>query len=102
MTPEIILLSLSAAAIAFVHTILGPCEPLIPLLMYPAASESLFGVLMMTGVFGVVTVLTMTLAVTLTALGLSAVRFRRFEHYSHAVAGSAVLVCGLSVAFLGL
>jgi len=86
----------------FIIFILGPCEPLIPLLMYPAASESLFGVLMVTGVFGVVTVLTMTLAVTLTALGISAVKFRRFEHYSHAVAGSTVLVCGLSVAFLGL
>jgi sulfite exporter TauE/SafE len=88
--------------VIFIIFVLGPCEPLIPLLMYPAARESLFGVLMVTGVFGVVTVLTMTLAVILATLGLKAVKFRRFEHYSHAVAGSAILVCGLSVAFLGL
>ena len=88
--------------VIFIIFVLGPCEPLIPLLMYPAARESIFGVLMVTCVFGVVTVLTMTLAVILATLGLKAVRFRRFEHYSHAVAGSAILVCGLSVAFLGL
>lgn len=88
--------------VIFIIFVLGPCEPLIPLLMYPAARESSFGVMMVTGIFGVVTILTMTLMVTITALGLKAFKFTRFERYNHAFAGSTILVCGLSVAFLGM
>jgi len=88
--------------IIFIIFVLGPCEPLIPLLMYPAARESLLGVMMVTGVFGMVTVLTMTLAVIIASLGIRAVKLNRFERYSHAVAGSAILVCGISVVFLGI
>ena len=70
--------------------------------MYPAASESLAGVLMVTTIFGVVTILTMTVVVVAAMIGLKAVKLKRFERFSHAIAGSTVLVCGLSVAFLGL
>jgi ABC-type nickel/cobalt efflux system permease component RcnA len=85
----------------FVIFVLGPCEPLIPLLMYPAARESFVGVLMVTGVFGLVTVLTMTLIVAFAVAGLGAVRFNRFERFGHALAGSAILGCGLAIVFLG-
>ena len=75
---------------------------LIPLLMYPAAQESLPGVLLVTTVFGVVTVLTMLAAVWLTLVGLDRLRLPAFERYAHALAGGAVLTCGLAIAFLGL
>jgi len=88
--------------VVFVIFVLGPCEPLIPLLMYPAARESQAGVMIVTLVFGLVTVLSMVLAVSIVLLGLSAVRLRRFERYGHAVAGSAILSCGLGVVFLGM
>jgi nickel/cobalt exporter len=88
--------------IIFVIFILGPCEPLIPLLMYPAANESMLGVLLVTGVFGLVTVMTMTMIVMIVVLGINTVKLSRFERFSHAVAGSTILICGLSVAFLGL
>lgn len=88
--------------VIFVIFVLGPCEPLIPLLMYPAARESLSGVLMVTTVFGVVTVLTMTVTVAIAARGLQWLKLKRLEPYSHALAGSAILACGLAVAFLGL
>ncbi len=86
----------------FLIFVLGPCEPLIPLLMYPAATENAVAVLLVTGVFGLVTVLTMTMMVILVSLGLKTIKLSRFEHYSHAVAGSTILVCGLSVVFLGI
>jgi hypothetical protein len=86
----------------FIIFVLGRCEPLIPLLMYPAARESLLGVVTVTAVFGLVTVATMLLAVYLAVLGLGRVRLKRFERYGHAIAGSAILACGLGVAFLGL
>jgi len=88
--------------IIFVIFILGPCEPLIPLLMYPAAKESMLGVLLVAGVFGLVTLVTMTLAVMVVSLGMNTIKLKRFERFNHAVAGSTILICGLSVAFLGL
>lgn len=92
--------------VIFVIFVLGPCEPLIPLLMYPAARESMLGVIMVTAVFGLVTVATMTGVVVATMLGLDKLkiqtRFSRLAHYSHAAAGGTLLMCGVSVAFLGL
>jgi len=88
--------------IIFIIFVLGPCEPLIPLLMYPAARESTVGVLMVAGVFGVVTVLTMLLTVAVTLKGLEKVRLPALERYSHALAGSTLLACGLAIIFLGL
>lgn len=88
----------------FIFTIfvLGPCEPLIPLLMYPAAKESLAGVLAVTAVFGLVTVATMLLAVAVALHGLQKIRIRPLERYAHAMAGSTLLACGLAIVFLGL
>jgi len=86
----------------FVIFVLGPCEPLIPLLMYPAARESVLGVLMVTTVFGAVTVATMILAVFLAILGLGKLKLKPFERYGHAIAGSAILACGLGIALLGI
>jgi sulfite exporter TauE/SafE len=88
--------------VIFVIFVLGPCEPLIPLLMYPAATESVGGVVAVTAVFGLVTVLTMLLAVTVAVLGLQNLKLKHFERYGHALAGSAILACGLGVAFLGI
>lgn len=88
--------------VIFVIFVLGPCEPLIPLLMYPAARESWVGVLAVTTVFGVVTVLTMLAAVFLSIKGLEKLRIRAFERWAHALAGSAILACGLAIVFLGV
>ncbi|MDP6686047.1 MAG: hypothetical protein QGI05_03745, partial [Candidatus Omnitrophota bacterium] len=41
--------------VLFTIFVLGPCEPLIPLLMYPAAKNSLMALLMVVGIFGLVT-----------------------------------------------
>jgi ABC-type nickel/cobalt efflux system permease component RcnA len=88
--------------VIFVIFVLGPCEPLIPLLMYPAARESTTGVIVVTVVFGLVTVLTMSLAVAIALLGLKTIKISRLEPYGHAVAGSTILACGLAIALLGL
>jgi sulfite exporter TauE/SafE len=87
--------------VIFVIFVLGPCEPLIPLLMYPAARADPAGVFLVTAVFGAITVLTMTFAVAVALLGLQSVKLKRLEPYGHALAGSAILACGLGVALLG-
>lgn len=88
--------------VIFIIFVLGPCEPLIPLLMYPAARESLAGVLAVTMVFGTVTVLTMLGTVAVTLKGLEKLRLRSLERYAHALAGGTVLACGLAIVFLGV
>lgn len=86
----------------FIVFILGPCEPLIPLLMYPAAASSAGAVLLVTLVFGLVTMATMLLAVAGSYAGLQKIRLRGLERYGHAVAGATLTACGASILFLGL
>lgn len=88
--------------LVFVVFILGPCEPLIPLLMYPAATSSPAGVIAVTAVFGVVTVLTMLMAVSVSYLSLRQLQFPGLQRYGHALSGATLSACGASILFLGL
>jgi sulfite exporter TauE/SafE len=88
--------------VLFTIFILGPCEPLIPLLMYPAAKSSLFGLVFVTGIFGGVTILTMLGIVLFSILGINLIPVSRLEKYTHAIAGATVCLCGISIQFLGL
>jgi len=80
----------------------GPCEPLIPLVMYPAARHSPAGVVLVAAAFGLVTIATMLVIITATSWGASFVRLGKLERYSHALAGLMIFISGLSVRFLGL
>ena len=86
----------------FTVFILGPCEPLIPILMYPAANSSVGAVVLVAGVFGVVTIATMLAIVALSAWGVRFVKLGRFERFEHAVAGAMICLSGLAVQLLGL
>ncbi|MGQ9672526.1 MAG: urease accessory protein UreH domain-containing protein [Candidatus Aminicenantales bacterium] len=88
--------------ILFTIFVFGPCEPLIPLIMYPAARHNLFGVVLVTVAFGLTTILTMLILITLASWGLSFLTLGRLEKYVHALAGAMIFVSGLSVQFLGL
>jgi sulfite exporter TauE/SafE len=88
--------------VLFTIFILGPCEPLIPILMYPAAKSSVFGVVMVAGTFGVITILTMLTVVLIASTGLQLVPMGRMERYSHALAGAAIFLSGMAIQFLGL
>jgi nickel/cobalt transporter (NicO) family protein len=88
--------------VLFTIFIFGPCEPLIPLVMFPAARHSLSGVVLVTAAFGLVTIATMLAIISLSSWGMSFVRLGRLERYSHALAGAMIFVSGLAVQFLGL
>ena len=83
--------------ILFVVFLFGPCEPLIPLLMYPAAVGDRWGVILVTVVFGLTTLTTMVAVVVLARLAIGSRGFGRFERYSHALAGLVLLMCGAAV-----
>ncbi len=88
--------------ILFTIFVFGPCEPLIPFLMYPAAKGSLFDLVLVTATFGVVTALTMLATVFLGRAGVNFLPLQNVQRYSHALAGATILACGLAIQFLGL
>ena len=88
--------------VLFIIFVLGPCEPLIPLLMFPAAQSSLAGVALIAGVFGLVTISTMLGIVALAHAGIQRLPLGHLERYAHALAGGTLALSGLAVALLGL
>jgi len=88
--------------VLFTIFVFGPCEPLIPLVMYPAARHSTAGVALVAAAFGVVTIATMLVIITAASWGARFVSLGRLERYSHALAGLMIFVSGLAVQFLGL
>ena len=83
--------------VLFTIFLFGPCEPLIPMLMYPAAKGNMGGVILVTTVFGAVTITTMMAIVALAYVGIGALRFNPLQRYAHALAGFVVLACGAAI-----
>ena len=88
--------------ILFTVFVFGPCEPLIPLVMYPAANHNISGVILVALAFGLVTILTMLTIIAVMSWGVSFVKLGKLERYAHAIAGAMIFISGLSVQFLGL
>jgi sulfite exporter TauE/SafE len=83
--------------ILFTIFVLGPCEPLIPLLMYPAAKSSTAGLVAVTAVFGTATLLTMMAVTGLILTGWKRLPLQALEKYSHAIAGAVIFITGLVI-----
>lgn len=86
----------------FIIFVLGPCEPLIPILMVPASQHSWGGVALVSGVFAAATIATMTVMVLMVAKGLSFLRVSSLERWAHALAGFSLFACGGAIKWLGL
>lgn len=86
----------------FIIFVFGPCESLIPLLMYPASEGSTMGLLMVTLVFSIATIGTMLVIVLGASYGIKMIPMKKLERYTHAIAGATILLCGMSIQFLGL
>ncbi len=88
--------------ILFLIFVFGPCEPLIPILMYPAAENNIAGVITVSVLFSVVTIATMMGVVLAFKLGLSRINLKPVERYSHVIAGAVIFLSGIAIQFLGL
>jgi hypothetical protein len=83
----------------FLIFVFGPSEPLVPLLMVPAARCGPGAVAAVVATFALATVVTMTLSVMLIRYGVAFVPQLRLGRYDHAVAGLVLLACGALVKF---
>jgi ABC-type nickel/cobalt efflux system permease component RcnA len=81
--------------------VLGPCEVLIPMLMYPAAEHGTKGIALVSAVFAVSTIATMLVIVTLLTTGFNKIPFGKLERWTHAIAGATILLSGIAI-LLGL
>lgn len=88
--------------ILFLIFVFGPCEPLIPLVMYPASQHNFHGAVIVSILFSITTITTMMLIVLAFNLGLNKINLKPIEKYSHLIAGAVIFVSGLAILFLGL
>jgi len=87
--------------VLFLIFVFGPCEPLIPLLMYPAASNNFQGAIIVSILFAIITVGTMMLIVLAFNLGLNKINLKPLEKYSHLIAGTMIFISGIAIKFFG-
>jgi nickel/cobalt transporter (NicO) family protein len=88
--------------ILFIIFVFGPCEPLIPILMYPAAQNNIPGAIIVSLLFSAVTIATMMSIVLAFKMGLSKINLKPVEKYSHLIAGAMIFFSGIAIQFLGL
>ena len=88
--------------ILFTIFVLGPCEPLIPVLMYPAMEHGIVSAMLVALIFGFFTIAIMMITVVIMFKGVQHIKFYFIEKYSHAIAGYTIFISGSAVKFLGL
>lgn len=82
--------------VLFLVFVLGPCELLIPLLLYPAAAD-LSHVAIVATAFGLATVATMLVAVLALVQGTRRWSWPWLERHAHPVAGAVTAACGVLI-----
>ncbi len=87
--------------VMFIIFVLGPCEPMIPLLYFPAAKSSWWGMIILITAYTLVTLITMIAMVTAGFFGLGFLHTEKTERYMHALGGFTIFICGVGMVFMG-
>ena len=82
--------------------VLGPCEPLLPMMLYPAAAGSAAQIAAVVAVFTAFTLATMVGTVLLAIAGVDRVGPLPGARFAHVIAGLLVCGCGVAIRFAGL
>ena len=86
--------------ILFAIFVMGPSEPLLPLLFYSGSRHSTMEIFLLISVFAITTVLTMITMVLIGTYGYSFFRTDQIERYVHAIGGAVISACGIGMVFL--
>ena len=87
--------------VMFLIFLLGPCEPMIPLLYFPAAKNSLTGMILLIAVYTICTLTAMLAMVVSGYYGFAFLKTEKLEKYVHALGGITIFVCGAGMVFMG-
>jgi len=85
----------------FAIFILGPCEPLVPL-VFLGYNYGYAGVIAVSVIFSIITIVMMLGQSLLAFMGVQLVKHEFAERYSHAFAGLVITLTGVSVMVLGI
>lgn len=85
----------------FAIIILGPCEPLVPL-MFLGYNYGYSGVILVSVIFSIVTIMMMLSQSLLAFMGIQLIKNDIAERYSHALAGLVIALTGVFVMALGI
>jgi sulfite exporter TauE/SafE len=86
--------------ILFALFVMGPSEPLLPLLFYSGSRHSTMEIMLLIVVFAFTTVITMIGMVLIGLYGYSFFRTELIERYVHAIGGAVISICGIGMVFL--
>ena len=87
--------------VMFLIFVLGPCEPLIPLLYFPAIQNSPFGLFILIITYTSITILSMLGLVLLGYFGIAFSISVKLEKYIHILGAFAIIVCAVGILWLG-
>ncbi|KAB1157561.1 hypothetical protein [Flavobacterium luteum] len=85
--------------VMFIIFLLGPCEPMIPLLFFPAAQHSWQDMLILIIVYTTFTLVTMIVMVFLGYYSISLFNTEKLEKHMHTLGGLTVFICGAGMVF---
>jgi sulfite exporter TauE/SafE len=88
--------------ILFTVFILGPCEPLIPLMFYPALQGRILMVTLITVLFGLATIIAMLTMVIGAYAGIQKLQFPFLQRYGNATAGMIIFLTGCVIKVFSL
>jgi sulfite exporter TauE/SafE len=88
--------------ILFTIFILGPCEPLIPLMFYPALQGEILMVTFITLLFGLATIIAMLTMVIGAYAGIQRLKFPLLQRYGNAAAGMIIFLTGCVIKVFSL
>lgn len=87
--------------VLFAIFVMGPSEPIIPLLFYSGTQHSITEIIILVSVFTLFTVLTMLTMVLIGLYGFSYFSTDKLERYVHAIGGLVITCCGIGMVFWG-
>jgi hypothetical protein len=87
--------------VMFIIFLLGPCEPMIPLLYFPAVKNSWSMLVLLVTVYTLTTLVSMIFMVMLGYYGIGIMKAGKLERHMHSIAGLTVLFCGAGMLWFG-
>jgi hypothetical protein len=87
--------------VIFLIFVLGPCEPMIPLLFFPAAQNIGWALPLLIATYTICTLVTMLAMVLLGYYGLGILRLQKLERYVHLLGAATIIICAVGMLWLG-
>ncbi len=87
--------------VMFIIFVLGPCEPMIPLLYFPAAQNSWWGMMLLIMVYSICTIAAMLFMVVLGYYSMAFAGTKKIEKYMHVLCGLTIFICGVGMLWMG-